>query len=260
MTDTDIHTLFSRLELDSLQAEAPAPLYFQLYSLLKNRILNGAISHGARMPTEQQLAEAFSVSRITAKRAMDELAQEELVERKRGRGSHVTHQFEPEAVEAPLVGMLEQLASMGRHTRIKVLDLGMLIPPGDIRSELGLEKGEKAFRVVRVRSDKGGKPFAYYISWTKGIRHGFTVRNLEKHTRLDLLKKNGITISRVEQTIGATAAEEFYAEYIGLKPGQAVLTLLRRSWDADETVKDILYAFYNPKRFQYRMEMNQGGG
>jgi GntR family transcriptional regulator len=250
-----IAKLFSERDLDSLQSEAPTPLYYQMYTLLKNRILDGSIPHGTQMPTEQQLAEAFSVSRITAKRAMDELAGEELVERRRGKGTHVTHHYEPETLEAPLLGMLEKLSSMGRKTRVKVLDVGLLVPPGDIQVDLGLDSGEKAHRVVRVRYSEDGTAFAHHISWTVGISSGFTERELEQRVRLDILKENGIEVNRIEQTISATAAQDFIASELGMKVGDPVLTLLRRSYTADGKVVDVLYCHYNPKRFQYRMSM-----
>ncbi len=250
-----ITKLFSERDLGSLQSEAPTPLYYQMYTLLKNRILDGSIPDGTQMPTEQQLAEAFSVSRITAKRAMDELAGEELVERRRGKGTHVTHHYDPETVEAPLVGMLEKLVSMGRNTRVRVLDVGKLVPPGDIQVDLGLEAGEKAHRVVRVRSSEDGTPFAHHISWTRGISTGFTERDLEKKVRLDIMKENGIEVHRIEQTISASAAQDFVARELGMKEGEPVLTLMRRSYTADDRVVDILYSHYHPKRFQYRMSM-----
>ena len=160
--DLVIEKLFSQHDLESLRGEARPPLYYQMYTLLKNRILDGSIAHGTQMPTEQQLAEAFNVSRITAKRAMDELAAEELVERRRGKGTHVTHHYNPEPVHAPLLGMLEKLASMGRHTKIRVLDIGELVPPGDIRVELGLDEDDtRAHRLVRVRMNENGEPFAH---------------------------------------------------------------------------------------------------
>jgi len=250
-----ISKLFSARDLDSLQSEAPTPLYYQMYTLLKNRILDGSIPDGTQMPTEQQLAEAFSVSRITAKRAMDELSNEELVERRRGKGTHVTHHYEPETVEAPLVGMLEKLSSMGRKTRVKVLDVGKLVPPGDIQVDLGLDSGEKAHRVVRVRYSDDGTPFAHHISWTVGVSSGFTECELEKRVRLDILKENGIEVHRIEQTISASAAPDFVARELGMKIGEPVLTLMRRSYTADDKVVDILYCHYHPKRFQYRMSM-----
>jgi GntR family transcriptional regulator len=254
--ESSITRLFSQRDLASLQSEAPTPLYYQMYTLLKNRILDGSIPDGTQMPTEQQLAEAFSVSRITAKRAMDELAAEELVERRRGKGTHVTHHYEPEVVEAPLVGMLEKLASMGRKTRVKVLDVGKLVPPGDIQVDLGLDSGEKAHRVVRVRYSEDGTPFAHHISWTLGIRSGFTERELERRVRLDILSENGIEVHRIEQYLGASAAPDFVARELGMKEGDPVLTLTRRSYTADGRIVDVLYCHYHPKRFQYRMSMS----
>ena len=104
--------IFPDAQLQTRDREAPTPLYFRLYSLLRAAILDGTIIHRAQMPTEQQLSEYFKVSRITAKRAMDELASESLVERQRGRGSHVIYQYRPQPVKAPLVGMLEECGSL----------------------------------------------------------------------------------------------------------------------------------------------------
>lgn len=254
--DLAINKLFTLLELGSLRGEAPTPLYYQMYTLLKNRILDGSIAHGTQMPTEQQLAEAFDVSRITAKRAMDELAAEELVERRRGKGTHVTHHYAPEPVQAPLTGMLEKLASMGRDTKIKVLDIGMLVPPGDIRVELGLQGDDKAHRVVRVRSTEDGEPFAHYISWTVGLDEGFSNHDLETRVRYDIMKENGNEVTRIDQNLGASPAQEFVAKELDMKVGEPLLTLTRRSYTEDGRLVDILYGHYNPKRFQYRMSMS----
>jgi DNA-binding FadR family transcriptional regulator len=79
--------VFSPHLIGQISKESPTPLYHQLFSLLKSRILDGTLALGLRLPPEEQLADLFSVSRITAKRAMDDLATEGLVERRRGRGT-----------------------------------------------------------------------------------------------------------------------------------------------------------------------------
>ena len=84
--------IFSSHLIGQVSKSSPTPLYHQLYSLLKARILDGTLALGLRLPPEEQLADLFKVSRITAKRAMDDLATEELVERRRGRGTHVIYQ------------------------------------------------------------------------------------------------------------------------------------------------------------------------
>lgn len=252
----DISQLFSGHDLGNLRGEAPTPLYYQMYTLLKNRILDGSIPHGTQLPTERQLADAFNVSRITAKRAMDELAMDELVERRRGRGTHVTHHFDPEPVQAPLVGMLEKLASMGRHTKVKVLDAGHLLPPGDVRDDFKIQGEDKLLRLLRVRSNEQGEPFAYYISWTAGIEEDVPAASWESRMRYDIMRDHGVVVSKIEQYLGATAAREFVSSELQMKPGTPVLTLTRRSYTEQGELVDLLYAYYNPKRFQYRMSMS----
>ena len=169
---------------------ARVPLYHQLYTVLRDAILNGTIPYDAQMPTEQQLAATFDVSRITAKRAMDELAGEGLIARFRGKGSHVTYQYKPQPVRAPLVGMLESLVEMGKHSIVRVVSVEQSVPPADIRERLGLDDHETVYKLVRVRSNEEGEPFAYYVSWTAGISKGFTKKILEKTPRLDVIRQN----------------------------------------------------------------------
>jgi len=232
------------------------PLYHQLYSVLKAAILNGTIPLDSQMPTEQQLAANFDVSRITAKRAMDELANENLIARYRGKGSHVIYKYKPKPVHAPLVDMLENLIEMGKHSIVRVISIKKTLPPADIRKTLGVDDSQAVNKVVRVRSNEEGEPYAYYVSWTLGIRKGFTKKNLERTPRLDIIRENGIELTKVEQTISAENATPGVAAELGAEPGDALLSILRRSYDANGAVVDVLDCLYNPKRFTYKMEMS----
>lgn len=235
---------------------ARVPLYHQLYSVLKDSILNGTISFEQQMPTEQQLASTFDVSRITAKRAMDELAAESLIARFRGKGSHVTYQYKPKPVRAPLVGMLENLAEMGKHSRVRVVSVEQVVPPADIKVRLGLPSGGIVQRLIRVRSNEEGEPYAYYTSWTTGISRGFTKRNLEKTPRLDVIRDNGIKLTKIEQVLSAEGASLKVASELDVEPGAALLSILRQSYDDNDKVVDVLDCLYNPKRFQYAMVLS----
>jgi len=251
--------------LSSLKAEwdlaqggalARVPLYHQLYSVLKASILNGTIAYDAQMPTEQQLAATFDVSRITAKRAMDELAGESLIARFRGKGSHVTYQYTPQPVRAPLVGMLENLAEMGKHSIVRVISVEDVVPPADIRERLGLREGDTVSKVVRVRSNEEGEPYAYYVSWTKGITKGFTKSNLESKPRLDVIRDNGIRLVKVEQVLSAENASVNISDDLKVEPGAALLSIRRQSHIETGEVVDVLDCLYNPLRFQYSMVLS----
>lgn len=235
-------------------AIARVPLYHRLYTLLKSAILDGTIPYNEQLPTEQQLAETFSVSRITARRAMDELAQEKLIARFRGKGSLVTYQYTPQPLHAPLVGMLENYADLGKHSKTRVIAVEQAVPPRGVREILGLGDAEDVQMAVRVSNDEYGEPYAHYQSWTVGLKKGFTRRKLERQTRLDLLRESGIRLTRVEQFLSAENASIPIAAELGVEPGAALLSIRRLGYVAGGSVVDVVDCRYNPQKFQYAMD------
>lgn len=245
---------FSGLQHNPLKENSPTPLYYQLYSLLKQNILNGSLEDGTQLPTELGLSEKFDISRITAKRALDELAAEGLVARRRAKGTHVTHKYEPKPVKAPLVGMLQELEFMGKHSDAKVLEVILARPPTVIAQEFGLAEGETALKMTRVRS-RDNEPFGYYTSWSVGLNQGTDKATLESLTRLEVFRKNGIEIKHVKQILSAKAATPEVAAELGVEAGFPLLSLTRRSFDENEKLVDYLHVRYHPGRFQYHMDL-----
>lgn len=253
----ELKFLFSQKQRESLSKESPTPLYFQLYKLLNNCIIDGTFEKGMRLPTEKQLSKEFNISRITAKRSLDELAEEGLVERHRGIGTHVTYQYKPKPVHAPLIGMLQEIESMARNSRATVQDCAMLQPPQAIRDELGLKAGETALYLERIR-EREGRRFGYYISWTIGVKKPPNPKIFEKTPRLSYFRQHGLDITHVKQTISAVAASDEAAKALGVEPGSPLLSLTRRSLNKvknKEHLMDLLQVYYHPDRFQYRMDL-----
>ncbi|WP_405240321.1 GntR family transcriptional regulator [Lentisalinibacter orientalis] len=245
-------------ELSAIQqgSLARAPLYYQLYSALKSLILKGVLPFESRLPTEQEIAGACGVSRITTKRAMDDLANDGLIARYRGKGSIVTYRYKPRPVRAPLVDVLENLIELGKHSIVNVISVQKILPPANIREELSMPVNEKIHKLIRVRSNESGEPFAYYVSFTRGIRRGFTKRNLERTPRLEVLQGNEVEVAKVEQVLSATDATMEIAEHLNVKPGTALLAIRRKSIDKRGDTVDILDGWYNPALYVYSMELS----
>ena len=68
------------------------PLYLQISQILRDKILRHEYDYGDRIPSEKDLQDQYEVSRITARQAIQELEQENMVERARGKGTIVTYQ------------------------------------------------------------------------------------------------------------------------------------------------------------------------
>lgn len=253
-----LNSLKSEWQLSQHGATARAPLYHRLYTVLKNAILDGTIPYDAQMPTEQQLAAAFDVSRITAKRAMDELAAEKLVARFRGKGSHVTHRYQPEPISAPLVGMLQGLVEIAKHGSVRAIATEYAVPPADIRRILNLADEDAVYKAVRICRNENGEPYVYYRSWTVGVGRAFTKKKLERQSRLELLRENGIRLVKVEQVISAENASAQMARDLGIEEGAALLSIRRIGYVENGDVVDVLDGLYSPQRFQYAMVSSLG--
>lgn len=257
-----MNALLQSLELEwghpKSEALSRAPLYHQLYTMLKAAIMDGRIGLNEKLPTEDQLVQTFDVSRVTAKRAMSELVNENLIVRSRGRGSHVIYQYEAKPLTAPLLGMLESYAELARHSKAKVISIEQQVPRAKIRDELGTDPAERVLKIVRVHSNEQDVPYSHYTSWTPRVATDhFSRAKLEQASRLIMLRESGVELHRATQTLSAEAASNAVAAELGLAPAAPLLSMMRRSYDRKDSCVDIIFGLYNPKLFKYAMELNQ---
>ncbi|MEN1926630.1 GntR family transcriptional regulator [Luteimonas qiangzhengi] len=238
-----------------LRTDLPTPLYHQMFLLLHDRILSGEIPCGSRIPTEFELAAAFGVSRITAKRALDELAAEGLVERRRGKGTHVIHRSRPKPMQSPLTGLLETLEVLAEETRVKLLQFRRATPSDPVRALFDTAVDEPLTHAIRLRL-RGNIPFGHYTSWTRTDREAFSEKALATTSRLKLFRDIGIDIRQVEQVLSAVNADAVTAMHLQVEPGAALLALDRRSYNEEGQLVDLLNILYRPDQFSYRMKMD----
>lgn len=253
----ELHTVFSQKQRQALSKDLPTPLYFQLYKLLKNGILDGTFINGSQLPTEGQLSEEFGVSRITSKRAMDELAREGLVERQRGRGTHVTHESTALPMHAPMVGLLQEIESIGHSSTAITLQCRMARPPRKICQLLGLAEEKHVLQLRRVRQHDNIR-FGYYNSWTRMVELPEDTAVFEHTPRMSYFRSKGLKVSFIKQSLTACAANAEAARALGVERGTALLSLTRlafRNRHSEEYPVDYLKVLYHPERFEYRIDL-----
>ncbi|MGI9246435.1 MAG: GntR family transcriptional regulator [Steroidobacteraceae bacterium] len=257
MTRPDGSAALALLDRSLIDEQSPAPLYYQLFTVLNDAISRGVIPNGARMPSEKELADGFRVSRITARRTLAELAAKGLVVRHRGRGTFVQHGYAPDPIIAPLGSMNEALASLGRGNTLTLLSKRMAPLPPELQADFGLEADVKVCNLVRLRSDQD-RPFAHYVSWTPGFSATMPRHELEGASLLELFAKYGIMLTRMERVLSAEGASPEIARALDVSSGKPLLKLVRRSYDADGRLQDHLTARYNSDVFSYKVETRVG--
>ncbi len=238
----------------------PMPLYHQIFLILRGQILDGKLTSGMQVPGEEDLARQFNVSRITARRALAELAAEGLVTRGRGRGTHVTHRNEPPPVRGAVEGLLENLVAMGLKTQVALIEFGFEPAAPDVAAALQVKPGEEVQRAVRVRSLDVG-PFSHLTTYVPAdIGRKFGRKELEKEPLLALLERSGVVIGGADQTIAATLADARVAPLLKTVVGAPLVRIGRVVHDSDGRPVEYIIGLYRPDRYQFRMSLDRVRG
>jgi len=234
----------------------PVPRYHQIYLLLRERLAAGEFSGGAALPGELELAREYRVSRVTMRAALNLLVQEKLILRQRGRGTFARPSDAPAG--PPLLGLLENLISMGLRTAVRVLELGNVPAPPDIAEGLRIAPGEMVQRAVRVRSHRGG-PVSHITTYVPLAVAKFRRRLLTDKPMLQLLEESGVKVAGAEQTVSAKLADPKIAVLLEVEVGAPLLAVTRIVHDRAGRPVQLLRGLYRPDRYQYRMHLSRSG-
>lgn len=241
----------SHLNASLIDAGLPTPLYHQIYLLLRDTIRRGELPAGALVPGELELADLFKVSRITVKRALNELATDSLVTRHRGRGTVVTPAARLSVIRGSIEMLIDSLKQMGDETKVRLLEMGDIAPTRAIGELLEVEPGEKVQRAVRLRTIEGG-PFSYLISYVPlRIARSYTKAELASLPLLTLLERAGANIDEADQWITAVAAEPKIAQALGVATASPLLRIERLMRDDAGAPVELIHGHYRPDRFVY---------
>jgi GntR family transcriptional regulator len=231
----------------------------QVYLVLRDRILSGAVAFGARLPNENELASMYDVSRVTVRRALCELARERLIERRRSVGTTVIYRQSPAPITADISGVLADLVAMGRRTAVKLLAYDYVPARGAIAEALGVPSDQLLQRAVRVRSIDG-LPFSYLTTHVpESVSVTFTRQELAERPLLDLLERAGVKVGHARQRISAVLATPEVARALGIRGGSPLIELTRVVYDQDGRGVEHLHALYRPDRYALEINLVRSG-
>jgi GntR family transcriptional regulator len=138
------------MEQMDINYESKVPLYYQLKEEIKKKILNGTYKENDLIPSERELGEQFSLSSTTVRRALNDLVQERLLERKAGKGTFVRMSKVKRDLRKVL-GFTANMQEMGLSPSTKVLSKKIMSANAFARQRLGVEKGAMVVKINRLR-------------------------------------------------------------------------------------------------------------
>jgi GntR family transcriptional regulator len=143
---------------------SPTPMYAQLSSILRSKVMRGEWPEGFEIPTLFELAEQYDVARITARQATQILVAEGLLSSQRGRRTHVSYKRPDDGGADPLFTSIGSVLSARPNYSIRILERAEVETLPD-----GWFGGQPAGPYVRIRKVdcEGGRPYAYSVNFVR---------------------------------------------------------------------------------------------
>ncbi|HEY4068797.1 MAG TPA: GntR family transcriptional regulator, partial [Burkholderiaceae bacterium] len=234
-----------------------SPRYQQIKALMVASLQRREWSAGEAIPSEIELAARFKVSQGTVRKAIDELAAENLLVRRQGKGTFVaTH-----AEEQVQFRFLRLMPDDGGPTQMarRLIDCKRQRAPSEIARALRVRAGEAAIRIQRVLSSKGA-PVVFDDIWLPAaLFKGLSAQRLTEH-RGPMYRmfeaEFGVHMIRAEEKIRAVIADAAAAERLAVPLGAPLLSVERLSLTYGDKPVELRRGLYTTASHYYRNDLS----
>jgi len=204
-------------------------LYAKIEETIATEIAQGEYRPGDQLPTEDALLHRFQVSRITIRRAIQNLVSRGLLEIRRGLGTFVlSPRIEAEITK--LTGFVEDMNAAERKASARVVSQGVVAASARVAERLQLAKGTKVMQIKRVRL-ADGMPISFDETYLplplgKQIVHN----DLRLHPIFTLLEEEyGIPLVEADYELEAVIATKAVADVLRVRIGSPIFQIERTS-------------------------------
>ncbi|MDD9746132.1 MULTISPECIES: GntR family transcriptional regulator [Marinovum] len=229
------------------------PRYVQLRNRLAEAVAQGILAPGSPLPPEREIASITDFSRVTVRKAFEDLVGEGMIVQKQGSGSFVS--TSPARVEqklSRLTSFSEDMARRGKTSSVRWLERGLFMPSPDETLALGLSPEDSVSRIVRLRL-ADGKPMAIERA---SMPVDILPNPLEVETSLyEVLERHGTRPVRAIQKISAVNLKGRDAELLEVEPGQAGLRIERTSYLEGGRTAEFTQSLYRGDAYNFVAEL-----
>jgi GntR family transcriptional regulator len=249
----DLTRLFSP---ERMLASGTGPLYVKLRRSLEDAVRAGALRQGDALPAERDIAEYACVSRVTVRKAIDDLVADGLLVRRHGSGTFVSRPVSKvEQSLSQLTSFTEDMARRGIKARSEWLHKGIHTPSPDEMMILGLAADTKVSRLSRLRIAED-QPLAIEHASVSGE---FLPDPATVTTSLYAeLERRQVRPVRAVQRISATNMKEADASLLDVPVGAAGLSIERISYLASGRAVEFTRSLYRGDAYDFVAELTIG--
>ncbi|SMR82095.1 transcriptional regulator, GntR family [Aliiroseovarius halocynthiae] len=233
--------------------QSAGPRYVQLRRRIEKAIDTGILSPDSSLPPEREIAEITDLSRVTVRKAIQELVKLGVVEQRQGSGSFVRAPVaRVEQSLSHLTSFTEDMKRRGLETTSRWLERGVFIPSPEEVLTLGLAAGDSVARIYRLR-EAGGQPMALERA---SLPLDILPNPIEVSRSLyEVLEQSGNRPVRAIQKISAINLNPEDADLLGVAEGTAGLSIQRISYLDSGRVAELTRSVYRGDAYDFVAEL-----
>jgi GntR family transcriptional regulator len=225
------------------------PLHEQIEKKLRNLISQQEYVNGKMLPSEMELSEVLGVSRSTIRQAISSLANEGLLERKKGAGTRVVS-GEIRGVGRKWQSFSKEMKSLGIEVHNFELHVLWITAPPHICKFFNIPSETKVLKLERLRGSKSG-PFVYFISYFNPSLQLKGNENFNLPLYSVLKDTCGCIAATSQEYILAINANQQLAKKLEVEEGTALLKRTREVFDINKIPIEYNIGYYRSDRFTY---------
>jgi GntR family transcriptional regulator len=234
-----------------------SPLYQQIKALITQSLQSGEWKPGELIPSEVELAGRFKVSQGTVRKAIDELAAENLVVRRQGKGTFVSTHHEERAHFRFLRLMPDE--GVPHHPDNRIIEVKRLRAAAEVARLLDLKSGDAVVYIKRIMSFEG-QPTIVEELWLPGqLFKGLTAERLVEYKgpMYGLFESEfGTRMIRATEKIRALPADAAAAQYLQVDEGTPLLCAERVSFTYGDRPVELRRGLYSTAQHHYLSELS----
>ena len=234
-----------------------SPLYRQIKALITRSLEAGEWKPGEMIPSENVLAARYKVSQGTVRKAIDELAAENLLMRRQGKGTFVATHTEARAQ----FRFLRLMPDAGEQTYpdSRILECRRARAPAEIARQLDLKSGDPVIMIARVLAFSG-IPCVYDEIWLPGtLFKGLSAERLSEskaplYSMFEI--EFGTKMLHADEKIRAVPADATAAAALGVRTGTPLLLVDRLTFTYGGRAVEVRRGLYLTAAHHYRNELS----
>jgi len=232
--------------------DSPLPLYVQIKHYVRLNIQKGVFRVNTRIPSERQLAQQFSVNRLTVSKALKELAQEGMIYSRVGKGSYVCPPKINQTLQS-LSSFTEEMKRRGQRASSRVLHAEIEPAGEEVAEALSILPGAEVVVLVRLRladDDVIALEKSHILNaLCPGIllHHDFSCESLYHVLR----EEYGLRMTYAHQTIEAQVANDTDHRMLETKGGAPILSIVRVTYNDQDQPFEYVRSAYRGDRYRF---------